>query len=328
MKAALLPLVGFIAIGLARAAEPAPLALEYTIALGTVQGRIDHLTVDLRRRRLYVAELGNDSVGVVDLEGRVSLPALTQLDEPQGVLFVAATDELYVANGGDGSIRVFKGEDLAPVTKIELGNDADNLRLAPMAGHVLAGYGSGGLAVIDFTAHRLVVRIPLRGHPEGFQLSRDGQRAFVNVPGNHEIAVVELGTRQALASWPTAGTGANYPMALEPDGTGLWTVFRNPPRLARFDSKRGAATLSFESCDDADDLFIDNQRHRLYVICGSGYLDVWQQRGAQYERIARIATAPGARTSLFVPELDRLYIARRSSSGQPAAILVFRPGPD
>jgi hypothetical protein len=41
--------------------------------LGQVNGRIDHLTVDLSRLRLYIAELGNDSIGVVDLKSAALL---------------------------------------------------------------------------------------------------------------------------------------------------------------------------------------------------------------------------------------------------------------
>ncbi|MEO6184860.1 MAG: hypothetical protein ABIP38_04245, partial [Steroidobacteraceae bacterium] len=305
-----------------------PLILEAKVSLGSAKGRIDHLAVDTRRLRLFVAELGNNSVGVIDLGKAKLLPSLNRLDQPQGVLFVAATDELYVSNGGDGSIRVFAGEDLVPTATVSLGSDADNLRLDPMGKYVVAGYGNGGLAKIDVRSHRVSARIPLQGHPEAFQLSQDGRRAFVNVPEKHEIAIVDIAEGKTTLSWPVTGTGDNFPLALETSGGGLWVGLRGPPRLLHFDTGRGEPTLSLESCEDSDDLFIDNRRRRLYVICGSGHVDVWEQRGTGYERIARIATSPGARTGLYVPELDRLYIASRANASQPASILVFRPGPD
>jgi hypothetical protein len=308
------------------AAAPAPLVLEARIALGEVSGRIDHLTVDLQRRRLFIAELGNDSVGVVDLKSARLLRRLTGLSEPQGVLFVPVMDELYVASGGDGSVRVFRGTDLSPTATIKLGDDADNLRLDALRGHVVAGYGNGGLALIDTASHRALAYIALQGHPESFQLSNDGQRAYVNVPGKYQIAVVDLEARQRLASWPTAELRSNFPMALEA-GTELWVAFRSPPRLVRFDTRTGKPTLSFDSCGDSDDVFVDPSRHRVYVICGSGTVEVWEQAGTSYTNIAKLSTASGARTGLFVPELDRLFIATRASVGQPASILVFQPKP-
>ena len=67
------------------AAAPAPLVLEGKIALGAVSGRIDHLAVDPPRRRLFVAELGNDSIGVVDLDAGRVLRTIAGFKKPQGI---------------------------------------------------------------------------------------------------------------------------------------------------------------------------------------------------------------------------------------------------
>src|SRR5262249_19573013 len=89
--------------------ESAAWRLEAKIPLGNVSGRIDHMAVDLARRRLFVAELGAGHVGIVDLDARRVLRNLTGLKEPQGVAFVPAVNTLYVANGGDGSVRLYRG---------------------------------------------------------------------------------------------------------------------------------------------------------------------------------------------------------------------------
>lgn len=309
------------------AAAAAPLVLESRIELGEVSGRIDHLAVDLKRQRLFIAELGNDSVGVVDLRSARLLQRLTGLSEPQGIVFAPASDELYVANGGDGSVRVFRGSDLASIATIDLGDDADNLRLDAMRGQVFAGYGHGGLALIEAATHRVLAHIALGGHPEGFQLSSDGQRAYVNVPGKNEIAVVDLEARSRIGSWPTAELRSNFPMAVDGTSSDIWVAFRSPPRLARFDTRLGKATLNLQTCGDSDDVFVDSTRQWVYVVCGSGTVEVWEQAGASYTRTASLPTLSGARTGLFVPELERLFIATRAGPGQPASIMVFRPAP-
>src|SRR5262249_44397654 len=126
-----------------------PLQLEAKIPLGDVRGRIDHLAVDLPRRRLFVAELGNDSVGVIDLAAHKVIHRISGLAEPQGVGYAAATDTLFVANARDGSVRLFRGDDYAPAGQIALGNDADNIRIDAAGGRLFVGYGNGALAVID-----------------------------------------------------------------------------------------------------------------------------------------------------------------------------------
>jgi YVTN family beta-propeller protein len=147
-------------------AESSPLQLETKIALGDVHGRIDHMAVDLKRQRLFVAELGNDSVGVVDLANRKLLQTITGLKEPQGVGYEPSTDTLYVTNAGDGSVRLFEGNAYKPNGQIELGSDADNVRVDPVANRILIGYGSGALAIIDPTTRNKVGDIPVKAHPE------------------------------------------------------------------------------------------------------------------------------------------------------------------
>jgi len=90
-------------------------------------------------------------------------------------------------------------------------------------------------------------------------------------------------------------------------------------------SQDGHVAAKIDTCGDADDVFVDRKRHRIYVSCGEGVVDVLESGEAGYRRLARVSTAPGARTSLFVPELDRLFVAVRAVSSEPAAIWVFRP---
>ena len=127
----------------------APLVLERTIPLTGVAGRIDHMAVDLARKRLIVAELGNGSVDVIDLTAGHVVHRIEGLREPQGVGYAASSDTIAVASAGDGSVRLFRGDDFAPIGMISLGEDADNVRVDSRTGRVLVGYGNGGLAVLD-----------------------------------------------------------------------------------------------------------------------------------------------------------------------------------
>jgi YVTN family beta-propeller protein len=311
----------------AQPAETTPLQLEAKIALGNVHGRIDHMAVDLKRQRLFVAELGNDSVGVVDLANRKLLQTIAGLKEPQGVGYEPSTDMLYVANAGDGSVRLFEGNEYKPASQIELGSDADNVRVDPAANRVFIGYGSGALAIVDPATRSKVGDVPVKAHPEGFQIDSDTGQIFVNVPDAHGIAVVDRASQKQTGKWPIPDHGANFPMALDPARRQVLVIFRAPAELGVFSMTGGKLIATAETCGDADDLFIDAKRGRVYVSCGSGFLDVLEAKGTTYRRIARIPTVSGARTSLFVPELDRLLIAVRTSSVEPAAIWVFRPIP-
>ncbi len=311
------------AIGNALAADAPALRIESRIPLGEVRGRIDHLAVDVERQRLYVAELGNDSVGVVDLEAGRLIQTLRGLKEPQGIGYEALTDTLYVANARDGSVHFFKGEDWAPLGSLALGEDADNVRIDEVAHRVWVGYGSGALAIIDPNTRRKVADIPLKAHPESFRLAPTGP-VYVNVPDASEIAVVDRNAGKQVAAWKSTDLRSNYPLALDASGQ-ILAVFRHPARLAVFRARDGRRVQALETCGDSDDLFVDSKRQRVYVTCGEGVVDVFSQAAGGYRHSGRLPTSVGARTSLFVPELDRLYLAVRAGSSEPASIWVLRP---
>jgi hypothetical protein len=329
---ALLTLIGTLALLAAQdqavtQGETPALKLEAKIPIGNVSGRIDHMAVDIARQRLFVAELGNDTVGIVDLNTRKIIRTLDGMKEPQGVAYLPSTDTLYAANGGDGSVRLFRGPDYAAAGRIDLGDDADNIRVDIPANQIIVGYGSGGLAVIDPASAKKIADIRLIVHPEAFQLEPGGNRIFVNVPRAQAIAVVDRQSGKQIATWRMSIAGGNFPMALDQQARHVLVAFRNPAKLGAFSMGDGKLIASPDICGDADDLFVDAKRRRVYISCGQGFLDVLDSMQGPYRRIARFATVAGARTSLFVPEMDRLLLAVRASAREPAAIWVYEPMP-
>ena len=313
-------------LALAAACAPAtaaePLRLEAKIPLGQVSGRIDHMAFDAARRRLFVAELGNDSVGVVDVVARQVAHRIAGLRHPQGVGYLPSLDLLFVANATDGSVHLFSGPDYAAAGRLDLGADADNVRIDAAANRVLVGYGDGGIATIDPASRRKGLDVALPAHPESFQKDAGSHRVYANLPDAKAIAVIDPATQKVMR-WPMQA-GGNFPMALRPAAQHVVVVFRRPARLGVFAMADGASVASPDTCGDSDDVFDDAKRNRIYVSCGDGSVDVFD--GEDYRRVVRIRTVAGARTALFVPELDRLFLAVRAGGSEPAAIWVFAPG--
>lgn len=307
------------------AAGPLPLVLEAKIELGSVSGRIDHLAVDLVRQRMFIAEPGNNSVGVVDLKARKLLRRLTGFKEPQGVGYVASTDTLYVANAGDGSVRLFQGEHLSPAARIDLGDDADNIRIDERTNKLYVGYGNGAIAIIDTVRRAKIGEVQLEAHPEGFQLDGTGTKVFVNVPGARQIAVIDLALGKVVNTFPIKDVRANFPMAIDNERERVLSVFRNPAKLIAYGSRDGSVLPSVDICRDADDVFVDSKRRRVYVSCGEGFIDVFATNESGYSRIGHVSTASGSRTSLWVPELDRLFLAVRAAGAESPAIWIIKP---
>jgi len=316
--------LSFMSGALAQSAEP--LYLERKTSLGNVNGRIDHMAIDLKRRRLFVAELGNDTLSILDLDMPKVVHRISGLKEPQGVGYIQSNDTLYVTNGGDGSVRMFRGAEYSPAGRIDLGADADNIRVDLSGNRLFVGHGSGGLNTIDVQSNNKHEFVVLPAHPESFQLDSGTRQIFVNLPNSRAIAVVDATTGQLRSKWALSHEG-NFPMALDPERQRVLVVFRSPPKFAAYNWQTGALVAEVDTCGDADDLFLDVKRQRIYIICGTGFVDVLKADDAKYSRIAKITTVAGARTGLFVGDMDRLFVAARAQSGQAAWVWVYRANP-
>jgi DNA-binding beta-propeller fold protein YncE len=310
-------------VGLCQAPAPSPLRLERTIPLPGVKGRIDHLAYDAENQRLFVAALGNNTVEIIDLKSGKAAHTISGLAEPQGVLYEPERKRLWIANGNDGKVRIFDALTFQPQQSIDLGDDADNIRRDTITGRIFVGYGKGGVAVFDPDGNK-VGDIKVDAHPESFQLEKNGPRMFVNLPGSKKVAVIDRSKSAVVTSWPTDDAQSNFPMALDEADGRLFLVCRKPAVLLVLDTRSGAVVAKLPTVGDSDDVFYDQERKRIYVSGGEGAIAVYQQKDADhYNEIARLEAVKGARTSLFVPELSRLFLAVRQEGENAAAIRVY-----
>ena len=306
-----------------------PLELMHAVSLSGVQGRFDHFACDIESRRVFVAALGNNTLEVIDLIRFERLRSITGLHKPTGVLFAPKSHFVQVANGADGTVRTYDATSFALIGRLGGLDDADNMRFDATAQQVYVGCGDGALGVADSSLTRLVASIALPGHPESFQLEQRGNRIFVNVPDANEVTVVDRTQQRAVAHWPLGQFRGNFPMALDEESHRLFIGCRSPARLVVLDTATGRRVSDLAISGDTDDLFYDPQRRRLYVSCGEGFLDtVLCEEHDRYRRLAAQATRVGARTSYFVRELDRLFLAVPKRGAQEAEIRIYRPTPN
>ena len=331
------------------------------VLLKNVEGRLDHLAFDPSSQRLFVAALENHSVEVIDLAKGRRVHQLTGLAEPQGLAVIPAASRLLVCSRGDGTCRSFDARTFAEGPWIDLGRNADNVRFDVRTGTVLVGSGAepglGLLSAIDRASllpasqggstapprspADLLLKRPrqadalaeavLPAHPESFQIAGAQSRVFVNVPDEHQIAVLALSSNglKVVESWPVTVAEKNFPMTLDAEGARLFVTCRKPPCVAVYEVRTGKMLAQTPCVGDADDTFFDAVSRRLFVIGGEGFVDVFQAKtsGGELEPIARAATAPRARTGLFIPELKMLAVAAPHTTKGPAEVLRFSVKP-
>jgi DNA-binding beta-propeller fold protein YncE len=329
--------LSFLILGGSALGQEAPaLSPKDPIHLTKVEGRMDHLGIDVKGQRLFATAFDNHTLEVIDLRTGQQVHTIPNLDEPQGSFYDAANNRLFEANGGDGTVKIFDGTTFQLLQTVTLDLDADNVRYDARTKYVVVGYGGekflagkvarpgggGALAILDSTGKK-VGEIAMDAHPESFQLEKTGTRVFVNVPDKQEVEVADLVKETVLARWPVTCT-TNFPMALDETHHRLFVGCRIPARLAVFDTDTGKIVASPTIVEHTDDLFFDQNTGRIYIL-GEGFIEAWQERDADhYDRIGRYSTPADGRTGLFVPELEELFETIPHHGEQAAEILVYK----
>jgi DNA-binding beta-propeller fold protein YncE len=306
-------------------AQSAPLKLKQTIPLPGVEGRIDHFAADPSDQRLFVCALGNNSLEVIDLKKGGRFHSITGLGAPQGVGYAPEANRLFVANNKGGICKIYDGKSFQTVGELNFGDDADNVRYDEARKKFYVGFSSGGIAVVNAADGKQVGSIKLSAHPEAFQLEKKGNRIFVNVPNSRHVAVVDRDKGGVIAKWKTDLAFSNFPMALDEANHRLFVGCRLPSKLVVLNTDSGNVVAKVDTSGDADDVFYDSKRNRVYVICGAGKIDIIEQVDPNtYKALTKVDTANGARTGFFSPERDTLFVALPHRDSQQAEIRCYQ----
>jgi hypothetical protein len=305
-------------------AQSAPLKLKQTIPLLGVEGRLDHFAFDPVGERLFVCALGNNTVEIIDLRKGERIHSITGFGSPQGILYTRDPDRLFVANDKRGILKIFEGKTFEPRGELNFKDDADNVRYDDATKKVYVGFGSGGLAVVSGPNGKQMGSIQLSAHPEAFELEKNGRRIFVNVPNSRHVAVIDRDKGEVIARWQTDLAFGNFPMALDEANHRLLVGCRFPSKLVVLNTDSGNVVAKIGISGDPDEVFYDSKHHRIYTICGTGKINILDQIDPNtYTVSTKIDTADGARTGLFVPERQALFVAIPHRGSQLAEIREY-----
>jgi len=302
-------------------------------------GRFDHFAYDAGTHRLFVAAVANGSLEVIDLDKAVRVKSIGGLGHPQGVAVAATIGLAIVACGSEGAIRAYDTQTLEEKGRLEIGEDPDNVRF--VAGHLYVGYGpetAGAIVTIDPKPLRRISEMPLKAHPESFQLTPDGRRVFVNIPWSKRsdidgsVVAGDLEAGKVESTWTLAQTARNFPMALDVEREHVFVASRKPAKLVCLNSKTGQVISEAPCAPDSDDIYRDPNTGHLIVIGGGdrekpgsdGAIDVFSVGGiGKLDRIATVTTAPMARTGYFSADRRAVYVAVPAKDGRDAEIREY-----
>jgi DNA-binding beta-propeller fold protein YncE len=320
------------ALALATVAEEnSPLKLVATTPLPGFSGDFDHFALDLNGKRLFLAAEDHKTVDVFDLEGK-HIHSITGFGQPHAALFLPESNKLIVTDGDDdfGRVELVSGENYKILSTIKLPNGVDSAVFDPTSQYYYVA--SGGeesakthmLSIIDTKTFKQVGNITLPGNEsEAMAVDKEGKEMYVSLRATNEVGVVDLAKRRVVARWPIPGATTANSLVLDEVNHRVFVATRKPPKLFVFDTGTGKVVTSLPCAPLHDDMWFDAARKRIYVT-GSETTSVFEQKDADhYTHLADVPTGFRAKTSILVPELNRLYIAV-SGKGKPDAKLALQ----
>jgi DNA-binding beta-propeller fold protein YncE len=307
-----------------------PLTPQPTIAMPIGTGKFDHFAFDLKANRLFIAATGNHSVEVLDLNSGKITESLTGIGKPHGLAWIHTTGFLYASDGTQGNLKIFAGSPLNLAKSVQLSEDADDMVYDAKSKLLYVGHGGSdaanpaGIAVIDTTDQTLLTNLPVPTHPEGLEIDNLHDRIFVNVADTAEVVVIDGASHSQAAAWKLTRAKDNVPLVYDQEDQLLFVACRTPARLLVLDANSGRELADLLSDAGADDIFYDPELHRIYLIAGSGVIDVYEIDSAKAVRpIGVIPTSAGAKTGLLVPSQHALFVGAPATEGKQAEILRY-----
>src|SRR6202162_6125480 len=252
-------------ISRAKPQEKVPLRLVQTIPMPNVKGRIDHMDVDVKGQRLFVAGLENGSLEVIDLAASKWAKSIPGFKKTQGVAYIPSLNNVFVASGDDGMLRVFRGDTLELLDSIKLELGPNRVTYDPRTKILYVGYGGkdagkdyGMVGIIDAKTDKSLGDIKVEAHPAERLLDKSGKTLYVFISSTSKVQVVDTKKRQVVSTWPVSSQ-RNGDGAFDEKNRRLLIGTRTPPQMIAMDSETGKEVANLPTVEGMDGVYFDSR---------------------------------------------------------------------
>ncbi|HXQ25322.1 MAG TPA: hypothetical protein VN822_02835 [Candidatus Acidoferrales bacterium] len=325
----------FLALGFGAAAQaPAPLSLATKYEMpDSVKGRFDHLGVDVRGNRLFLAAETDHEVLVLDLRNGKFIRAIEGIQIPHTIFCREDLNRIYITDGGAGELKIYDGKSYDLLKTVPLKVDADSIGYDPATHYLYIDSGGGEahetfsmFSAVDTASGEKVADIQIDGDTlEAMALETSGPRIYVNNRAKNEVSVIDRQTRALVASWPVTLGKVNVAMALDEPAHRLFVACRSG-QIVIFDTQTGKELQALPIAKGVDDLIFDPASKRIYASCGAeqGSTAVYREDDADhYTSIGQIPSGPGGKNELLVSQLGRYFVIVPPRANAAGEVYVY-----
>jgi DNA-binding beta-propeller fold protein YncE len=302
----------------APAQSAAPIRLVKTVSLPGYSGDFDHFAIDRQRGRILVAAEDHASLEIFDLKTGNHLKTISGFGAPHSILIRPSSKNILVTDSGKEMTAVLDAETYAKKGSVTLipGADSAGYDAAANIWYIVTGgkdvdMKTAEIEAINPDTGKKLGQVTFNdNHVEAMALEKNGDRLFINLAQTNKLAVVNRKTMKEIAEWPVPPAKANAMIAFDEAAKRLYVVCRDPGMVVVMDSNTGAVISTAPAPLRADEVMMDIAAHRLYVPGGEGYIGIYDTSNPdRVKQIAKVPSAPGAKTGLLLPDLKKMLLA-------------------
>lgn len=319
----------------AQSAPPLQLVARYAMPAGT-SGRFDHLGVDLKGNRLFLAAESMHEVMIMDLHTGKYLGDIPNIQIPHAIFVRHDLNRIFVTDGGSGTVggvRVYDGTTLHQIAFIPLERDTDSIAYDPATKYLYVVNGGGDAnetfsmySVIDTTTDRKLTDIKVDGDTlEASVVDPTSDRIYLNDPAKNQVVVINRNARKIEAVWPVHMATKNVAMALDAKTHRLFVACRSG-KIVVIDTATGRELQTLDINQGVDDLIFDPATRRIYASCGAGQgsTSVYEELDADhYKLLGNVTTAPRGKNEVLVPQLNRYFLIVPPQGNAGGAVYAY-----
>jgi DNA-binding beta-propeller fold protein YncE len=307
-----------------RDAQTLPLRLVADVALPGRASRFDYESFDARRRRLYIAHLGDGSVVAFDAARRRVVRSVPGVAGVHGVLAVPALDRVFATATDAHQLVAISLERLKIVGRTPAGSFPDGLDYDPLHRRIFVSDKTGQSEVVVDARGRRVRTIRLGGEAGNVRYDAASRRMLVAVAGKEQLAAIDAGRLRVVSRIRLAGCDGAHGVYVDSARRLAFVACEDNAQLVVVDLKRGRATSRLPVGEGPDVLAFDASRGRVYVATESGVVSVLAERGRSLRQLGRDELAPHAHSVAVDPTTHLVYFPLEDVDGRPV-LRIMRP---
>jgi len=242
----------------------------------------------------YVANLGSDTVSIVDVATQSVVATVAVGNDPDGVAATPDGTRVYVSNFLSDNVSVIDSGTNSVTTTIDVGTGPVGLAVTPDGEFVyVTNRGANTVSVVAVATNALVTTIPVGAGPNAVAITPDGTAAYVtnsftNSPGT--VSVIDLRNKAVTATVEVYRTPNR--VAITPDGRFAYVANFRSWNIAVIDTGSNTVIATVPLLGRPSGVVVNPNGASVYVVTLGGTVEVIETTTSSVTNVIPVGANP------------------------------------